>query len=470
MLILARLEDANFPDDLIETVPVADLDNRGKYETISCVFDMGDLDASEMYEEIKPMVGETTNRISVYPRANQIRVRASGSQLRDIRDLIEIANERFIKDNLQMEVYRLKHVDAESFMMIARGLLDMEPGQDTNFDGSLTVSREPFGNRLFLRGTTSMLERFEKVAAVIDVPAEEVDGVEVAKQTFRTYPIQVDPQLGYDLLQTVLEGTGARMQQDSVTGAILVLGREEDHRAVTAALDAIAGQTGEDFDIIKVKNGKASELMLAVQSLLRQTSDGTSTSGPVVMANSALNQILVRGTPKEVSEVRRMVADLDANSIPQQIGPRTSTRIISMDQRDMEELSPMMQDLLKTTGRKNTMNIVLPDQRQDLKKRMRGLPYSQPYDEQEIGDPRPGAREIERPRRGDGASRIKWQPGLASATQLLSFSPLLHVSLLVSSSQIQDDEVGQSSEEKTRQKSRDYRPAQQIPSVPGCSD
>ncbi len=407
MLILARLEDADFPDDLIETVRVADLDDRGKYETISCVFDMGELDAQEMYEELKPMVNEATNRISVYPRANQIRVRASGSQLRDIRDLIQIANERLIKDNLRMEVYRLKYVDSESFMIIARGLLDMDPGQDTNFDGSLTVSREPFGNRLFLRGTKPMLDRFAETAAVIDVPPEEDEGVEVAKQTFKTYPIEVEPQLGYDLLQTVLEGTGARMQQDSVTGAILVLGREEDHRAVVAALDAIAGHSGEDFDIIKVENGEASELMLAVQSLLRQTSDGTTTSGPVVMANSALNQILVRGTPKEVAEVRRMVADLDANSIPQQIGPRTSTRIISMDQRDMEELSPMIEDLLKTTGRKNSMIIVLPNERKDLKKRMHGVPYSDSYEDTDSDRRAPGnttPRKDDRTR--DGVGRI----------------------------------------------------------------
>lgn len=464
MLILARLEDANFPDDLIETVSVSDLDNRGKYETISCVFDMGELNAQEMYEELKPMVNEATNRISVYPRANQIRVRASGSQLRDIRDLIAIANKRYVNDNLQVEVYRLKHIDAESFMMIARGLLDMEQGQDTNFDGSLTISREPFGNRLFLRGTKSMLERFEETASVIDVPADEVEGVEIAKQTFKTYPIEVEPQLGYDLLQTVLEGTGARMQQDATTGAILVLGREEDHLAVVAALDAIAGHSGDDFDIIKVQNGEASEMMLAIQSLLRQTADGTSASGPVVMANSALNQILVRGTPKEVAEVRRMVADLDANAIPRRKGPRTSTRIISMDQSDIEEISPMMEDLLKTTGRKNSMIIVLPDERNELKRRMRGVPSRRP----EAGRSSEGQPIQDDELRNKGSHRLNLKSGLALAIQLLGTSPALQTGLLAPPEPRQEEEVGNTSQEDGKPRNPDYRPAEQITSVPGA--
>lgn len=128
MLVLSRLEDAKLPDDLIETVRPSDLDNRGKHETIKCVFDLGELNAEEMFDEIKPIVSDSTNLISVYPRTNQIRVRATGGQLRDIRDLILTAERRLISENQKLKVYRLKNIDAETFMIIARPLLEMENG------------------------------------------------------------------------------------------------------------------------------------------------------------------------------------------------------------------------------------------------------------------------------------------------------------------------------------------------------
>jgi len=56
MLVLWKLRDANFPNDLIETVKVEDLDKRGKHETISCIFDVGELDAQDIGGQIQRLV------------------------------------------------------------------------------------------------------------------------------------------------------------------------------------------------------------------------------------------------------------------------------------------------------------------------------------------------------------------------------------------------------------------------------
>ncbi len=472
MLVLSRLEDARLPDDLIETVRPADLDDRGKHETIKCVFDLGELNAEEMFDEIKPIVSDSTNQISAFPRTNQIRVRATGGQLRDIRDLILAAEKRVISENQKLRVFRLKHMDAETFMIIVRPLLEMQAGRDATENGSLTISREPLGDKLYLRGTKKMLDRFEETAAVIDVPAEVEEGITLEKQFFKTYQILVDPKLGFDLLQTVLEGSGSRMQQDENTGAITVLGRNEDHQKVDEALAALAGNSGEDFKIIRVVNGDATELMLAVQSLLRQTTstvEGATATGPVVMANSELNQILVRGTPQEVAEVFRMVSELDANSIPEQVGPRTNTRIITMDQRKIDDIAPMMEDLLYSTGRSNRLNIIMPDERRDIKKRLRGVPQSDENDAFESllnelnkssGDAGP------RPRRSNRTSQFapSWMTIAAYASGASNlFHSGLNSMLLVQ----QDESVGKSSQENGSGDDDDYRPAPQLPSIPG---
>ena len=51
------------------------------------------------------------------------------------------------------------------------------------------------------------------------------------------YSLTTDPQLALDTLQMVLEGRDAvRMQQDQKTGAIVVMGRKEDHQLVSETL------------------------------------------------------------------------------------------------------------------------------------------------------------------------------------------------------------------------------------------
>ncbi len=490
MLIMTQLENAKLPNDLIETVSPDDLDSRGKYEILSCVFDLGDLSGDTMYQELRPMVDkDNQDFFAVFPAANQIHVRETGGTLRDIRNLIDTAKRRLIGDNQSVNVYRLKNVDAETFMLIARGLLRMEPGRDFTEDGSLTISREPFGDRLFIRGTDKMQKMFDETAKVVDVPLDAEGEVEIAKLRFKNYSILVDPKLGYDLLQTVLEGTPARMQQDEVTGNITILGRDEDHLAVEEALAAVAGEGGESFEIIKLVNGDASEIMLAVQSLLRQTATAETVSGPVVMANSVLNQILVRGKPQEVREVTRMVADLDENSLPMETGPRTGTRIINMDASDMDALTPsLLQDLLSETGRINVFNVVLPEQRKDLNSRLRGLPEKSSELEdlekfmQGEGVVPPPAKRVApaekqdtSPRDSRGSSnnrgRLLGAPSVVILAHYFGVASCLQTGLLVPASlQVPQDEASsaKTSDEFARQNASDYRPVDVIPSVPGA--
>ena len=97
MLILAKESEATFPNDLIETVEVEDLDKRGKYETISVIFDCGELNAEEMHDQLRPLVTSmNSDYFAVFPAANQIHVRGTGAQLQTMRDLIKSAEKRKI--------------------------------------------------------------------------------------------------------------------------------------------------------------------------------------------------------------------------------------------------------------------------------------------------------------------------------------------------------------------------------------
>ena len=469
MLVLWKLEDANFPNDLIETVKVEDLDKRGKYETLSCIFDLGELDAEEVSDEAQQLVTDSHNDFfAVFPAANQIHVRETGGQLRKIRDLINDALKREYGDQMRLKVYNLKNLDAESFMGLARGLLGMDEKSNKRNDEKLLISVEPFAERLFVRGTEKWLGEFDNVAKLIDADSDEVvEGVVLDAPKLKMYKVLIDPKLAFDTLQTMLESRDeVRMQQDEASGSIVVLGREDDHNLVANTLAALSGESGDGFAMIQLLKGDPAEIILVLRNLFGQSATAEKTTGPVLLANSLTNQIYVRGTPQEVETVKGMVAELDANSHVADTGPRTQTRIIPMGAREMEELAPLLPDLLMSAGRKNPFNLIMPKERKDvqgsIKKQqsdssesvddfLRGL--SAP-DQKPAQGTRPAPRRLDTSELKTKASQI-----MAVAAHVAGLNLPLASGLIM---------VQETEEPSAVQRPSTYQPAAEVKSVPGA--
>ncbi len=469
MLVLTKTEDANFPNDLIETVKVENLDKRGYYETIKVVFDLGELNADEMFDELQPMIGKTNREFfAVFPAANQIHVRETGGQLRNIRDLINKTRERMFGEQGEMIVYRLKHQDAETFMLIARPFLKMAEGQNRSDDDSLVITPEPFGDRLYVRGTQKMLTSFEKVAEKIDAPADNTDGdITLDAPYLKSYAVLTDPEHAFNVLGTMLEGRDdVRMDLDTVSGSITVLGRSNDHKRVVETLAAVAEGGAEGFAILPLTNGDPAEIIVVLQNLFPQSGEDA-TGGPVLMANSELNHIIVRGTPQEVASVKQIVAELDLNSVPIATGPRTRHRVIPMDEREQDQIIPILPDLFQTIGRPNRFNLILPEERKDIRMRLKNpdaLNGNSPLD---LGPPASPESSSNRAPAPIKSSQLNSK--LQHSTLMLAQAAGLHPFMLSSYVAPLQDEVGSTSKESaTKQKSQEYQPPPQMPSIPGA--
>ncbi|MDG1873093.1 MAG: secretin N-terminal domain-containing protein, partial [Mariniblastus sp.] len=479
MLVLWKLRDANFPNELIETVKVDDLDNRGKYETISCIFDVGGLNAEDIGDQLRPLISDTNrNFFAVFPTANQIHVRETGGQLRKVRDLIKASLDKEFGTEMELMVYSLKNQDAETFMAIARGLLGIPEGRDMRDDETLAIKVESFGERLFIRGTQEQLGEFQKVADVVDATPAEIAGVDVLDApTLKMYPVLVDPQLAFDTLQTMLEAReDVRMQQDQTTGAVTVLGRSEDHQLVVETLEAISSAVDGGFAIIPLINGDPAEFILVLQNIYQKGIDDE--SGPVLLANSVLNHIIVRGTPQEVASVKEIVSQLDKEAVPVAMGPRTNTRIIPMSDREMDEFAPILPDLLRSAGRVNQLNVIMPEDRKDLKgslEKQGTAPASlDPFQNflKELDVP---ASKPDQSRRGLPKQNQTGQLGLFNNETAFLASSLLGVNTITLGGWVSPQEPA-STQDATdvgadptkRQSSLDYQPPSQAKSVPGA--
>ena len=354
-------------------------------------------------------------------------------------------------------------------MLLARNHLGMAEGQNTNDDGSLSVTAEPFSDKLFLRGTASMFKKWDDIAALVDSDGEEVDeGTEIEALTLRNYAIYSDPALAFALLQTMLEGRDhMKMGQDEATGAIMVRGRKDDHRLVEETLTTLSDQ-GDNFAIIDLENADPTEIIVLLQNLFRQSPDSPE-AGPVLMGNSERKQIIVRGTPQEVALVRKMVADIDLSSIPVVQGPRTTRRIISMGEREQEDVMPILEDMLFSVGRTNKLNIIQPEDRKDIRKRLI-TPSADESDPLNLhGDPsssnEPGSRRMDVRRYKSSQFNSRMMESGLILSQFAGVNPFVLTSGLL---QGVDEDLGKTSAESDEDSKYLYKPAPQVLSVAGA--
>jgi transcriptional regulator with XRE-family HTH domain len=460
------LKPANEPinDDLVETVDVKDLDNRGAFEIMTVSFDLGDLDAAQMFAELQALVSERNRGFFfVTPAANRVQVRETGQRLRNIRDTIKIAQKRLDDAKLRTIQYKLKFQDPETFIGLVGGNFGIAAGQNTNANGTFSMRAETLGDRLFVTGNNKTLEEFETLAKLIDSdPKEEIENTQFDAPTIVTYPVSIDPKLALNILETMLEGRDVKMGQDEQTGAITVQGREEDHKVVEESLASVSNSKTSNFEIIQLEKIGAAEALSILQAIYRQdalTDDVI--SGPVLLANATLNTVIVSGTAREVVETKSTLEKLDKNYIPVDFGPRTTVRMVPMSESEQERLLPILPDLLGSVGRgDNPFKVIRPRDRKSFPDRVRNGELNAPVKEDlpdDLNDLLPPAE----PQASSHSATDSWRDQVL-ALACLAIGPQ-KMAIATTACLQMDDPVP-----ATNSRPSDYQPPKSVQSVAGA--
>ena len=367
MLILISERDG-LPDELIETVKPSDLIKRGRYETLKCQFDVsGFQDLELLRSQVLQLISRDHQGFFKFlPSAGHMIVREQGANLRLIDQILIDTRQAEMASKLNYKTYTLKHVDADSLLIPVRQFLGMDADSNESRDGSIKISVEPLGERVFIMATDEAHDSFNRVSQMVDTPVELLDTGTIEKASIKAYPVTGDHELVFQILQTLLEGReGIRLGQDQKTGTIIFQGRAADHEIVVEAL-AVQNVT-DSFVTIDLLNADAVDVHVKLQMLFRQepNEDGSpSTTGPIIMADTFKEQIIVRGTPQEVSQIKNMVAVFDKADEFLALRPRTNTRIMDFTSEEANEVISLMNEgVFGTTGRQNSINIVLPKNR-----------------------------------------------------------------------------------------------------------
>lgn len=298
--------------DLAELVSPEELQTRGTFEILKCVFKPERASVEEVVKEVNALLGPTGSVLS-FPTVGQVMVCETGGKLRIIRDLI--SNSSSAK---KIEKIELKHVSAEEVLAIARPLLGLKDGINTSED--LSISTDPFGNKILATGTPDKLQKLKQVALEIDVKPTDDGTKTVASEPsyLKSHKLQgSDPTATWDILQSTFAGqTNVKMSQDQKTNNILFEATKADHEKMDQIINELAGQNS-DFEVIQLSKLNTQTAMLTLEKFYGKAKTGTdaaSTKGPIFSPDAASGRITVKGTKEEIDQVRKLLNTVEASS------------------------------------------------------------------------------------------------------------------------------------------------------------
>ena len=129
--ILLVLDVENpIPDELVTLVTTEELDQRGQFELVKCLFPLARMKAEDAAAMIKDFIGPQ-GKVIPFPKARQILVTETAGKLRTIREMISRVEDPESGGAETVAEFNLQHASSEELLSIARPLLGIPEGQNS---------------------------------------------------------------------------------------------------------------------------------------------------------------------------------------------------------------------------------------------------------------------------------------------------------------------------------------------------
>ncbi len=314
LLMVINLEDG-IPEELVEFVPLTELDKRGEFEIVKTLFQLVKMDPANAEAEISPLLGPGRSMV-VMPQSRQLLVTETAGNLRVIRSVIQRIEEPDQKDEAVLEV-KLNFVTSEDILQVARPLLGL--GEEENVNDEIQIAVDPLGTRLFVTGTEDKIKRLKELVPLIDRESELTPGAAALEQPqLETYAIAAaDPEQVLAVLQTLLAGLpDTRLAIDPVSGKLIALARPSDHKTILATLRQLEGQA-DQLEVIQLRTLDPQLVVLTLNKLYPAEGGEEGQSSLKVDGDPTTGKLWVRGPQEQIDQVKQLVEKLEAaNTLP----------------------------------------------------------------------------------------------------------------------------------------------------------
>ena len=384
VLFVIYLPDG-IPPNLLAPVSPDQLDGKGEFEIVRCVFNLNRTAPDIIEAEIRSLLGPQGS-IVVLPRSQQIVVTETGGKLRTIRELIQRIDDPDSTSSGSLQTVEMRSMTGEEAIQIMRTLLALD-ANDTSL--RTVVGQGPAGRTIYLSGRGDMIERARDVLQQIDRLGEDDPRMRGEPQ-FNVYDTgTADPATVLAVLQTLLVGTpDTRLSLDTRTNGISVLARPAAHATVRETISQMQ-LNAPRIDIIPLRRMSPQTAVDTIRRFYQTTSLATPapTGGrggggggggegggqpqrqaatpaiqpPTVEPDTMARQIIVRGTGTQIAEIRALLASLGEDGVA---GPATNLaamRTIPLSPTATSLVLEQLQAILPTLDA--NINLVAPQTR-----------------------------------------------------------------------------------------------------------
>lgn len=344
LLITARLGD-DMPWELVPFVPADKLHRVAPHEMVTTTLPLHSVTGEQLAPEIEKVLS-ARGRVQGNKVASRLVLSDRAGVCTQVRDLLVLIDPPLDPNAVRLRIFKLKYAAVREVEPVVREILgplavakqggaggggglpiDPEAIQNLIFSRSLLesftpgfsmegIGREkpkeklqtrltvdPVRNALLIVAEPNVLGKVERLVVAMDRPAS-LDSA--APIVIRSYQVKTGQGEAFAArLRTLMAQSGDCM----ITGVdrlIVVRGTKAHHEDVKRLLASMSA-SHESLAAFKLSRRRAEELALQIERLFQI--DGQ--KAPRILADATENAILVRGSPEQIEQVRRMLIDLE---------------------------------------------------------------------------------------------------------------------------------------------------------------
>lgn len=361
LLMVVNLEDAPPLDRLVSRVEPEELDARGEFELVGCLFQLDKFAPEDAEAEIKKLIGPQGS-IVIMPKARQIYVTETAGKLRTIRRIIErVENPDAGRDDALTEIV-LKYVDLEAAMQTIRPLMGIPDDRYATPDAAIKIVPDEVGGRLIVSAKPDKLAKIQEIVKLIDLPS-----LDEGEPTAPLVPPQIvvyklgglDPNVVLPVMQTLLADLpDVRLTIDAKVNSLVAMGRPGEHATIRAVLDEMQKDKNQ-FDVIILRRVDPQLAVLTINKMFG-AGEGGDPNAPKVDADPTTRQLIVRGSAEQVAAIRSLLEKMgESDSDEIATGERGPVRFLPITGANAQNVLSQMEAIWPTV-KTNRIRVVKP--------------------------------------------------------------------------------------------------------------
>lgn len=339
--------DQKFIRDLLDEIPLADLDKRGRFELTKTRFQLTSVTAEAAKEQIEELIGPQGSIVTI-PLARQLVITESGENLRRVRHTLETVEKQL---GGEVKAFPLKLATGEDVMLVAKQLLGIEPDASSADDDTVSVSMNQKGTVVYAKGTPDKIAIVKQVVEQVEKAAGATNDVEL---TFSTHSVRRgDPETVLRVVETLLSGD-PRVRLQAGTDNIMAFATAEQHKAIDDAIAEIEIAPTR-IDVIPLRQIAPLEAVTLIEHFF--VADGDD-SPPVIDAMTNPDKLVVKASDAQIEMIRGLLKGVGERLRDPNEPAGPDSRVLPIDEDTFPEAIELLRKMWPEVGNGNRIRII----------------------------------------------------------------------------------------------------------------